>query len=114
MGQLPVLPATGIVFPDIVSPFRTFVRNIINGVPMPHGELVTGVIGSNVPGRAIFQVKNIDIRRPPAAVALPGTKYATFVGKRNFIRFRRSEEHTSELQSLISIPYADFCLKKNK
>src|SRR3546814_4542522 len=25
----------------------------------------------------------------------------------------RSEEHTSELQSLMSIPYAVFCLKKN-
>src|SRR3546814_1466508 len=25
----------------------------------------------------------------------------------------RSEEHTSELQSLMSISYADFCLKKN-
>src|SRR3546814_6851490 len=26
----------------------------------------------------------------------------------------RSEEHTSELQSLMRIPYAVFCLKKNK
>src|SRR3546814_8789416 len=26
----------------------------------------------------------------------------------------RSEEHTSELQSLMSISYADFCLKKQK
>src|SRR3546814_3217714 len=26
--------------------------------------------------------------------------------------FRRSEEHTSELQSLMRISYADFCLKK--
>src|SRR3546814_6158208 len=26
----------------------------------------------------------------------------------------RSEEHTSELQSLMRIPYADFCLKKKK
>src|SRR3546814_9789004 len=26
----------------------------------------------------------------------------------------RSEEHTSELQSLIRIPYAGFCLKKKK
>src|SRR3546814_5659128 len=26
----------------------------------------------------------------------------------------RSEEHTSELQSLMRIPYAGFCLKKNK
>src|SRR3546814_4521661 len=29
-------------------------------------------------------------------------------------RVRRSEEHTSELQSLMRIPYAVFCLKKNK
>src|SRR3546814_6081280 len=29
-------------------------------------------------------------------------------------RDRRSEEHTSELQSLMRISYAVFCLKKNK
>src|SRR3546814_5401892 len=29
-------------------------------------------------------------------------------------RMRRSEEHTSELQSLMRISYADFCLKKKK
>src|SRR3546814_6102356 len=28
--------------------------------------------------------------------------------------FQRSEEHTSELQSLMRISYAVFCLKKNK
>src|SRR3546814_5517579 len=30
------------------------------------------------------------------------------------IEFQRSEEHTSELQSLMRISYAVFCLKKNK
>src|SRR3546814_10865453 len=30
------------------------------------------------------------------------------------IDFRRSEEHTSELQSLMRISYAVFCLKKKK
>src|SRR3546814_8010106 len=29
-------------------------------------------------------------------------------------QFDRSEEHTSELQSLMRISYADFCLKKKK
>src|SRR3546814_7685900 len=29
-------------------------------------------------------------------------------------RYRRSEEHTSELQSLMRISYAVFCLKKTK
>src|SRR3546814_10502988 len=31
-----------------------------------------------------------------------------------FLAHRRSEEHTSELQSLIRISYAVFCLKKKK
>src|SRR3546814_4088534 len=31
---------------------------------------------------------------------------------KNFIERRRSEEHTSELQSLMRISYAVFCLKK--
>src|SRR3546814_3664708 len=31
-----------------------------------------------------------------------------------FARFARSEEHTSELQSLMRISYAVFCLKKKK
>src|SRR3546814_2571997 len=30
------------------------------------------------------------------------------------LRYRRSEEHTSELQSLMRISYAVFCLKKKK
>src|SRR3546814_6263944 len=34
------------------------------------------------------------------------------VGHRGFAVLRRSEEHTSELQSLMRISYAVFCLKK--
>ena len=30
------------------------------------------------------------------------------------LHLRRSEEHTSELQSLVTISYAVFCLKKKK
>src|SRR3546814_3644635 len=33
---------------------------------------------------------------------------------RKFKVYRRSEEHTSELQSLMRISYAVFCLKKKK
>src|SRR3546814_2185285 len=33
---------------------------------------------------------------------------------RKFTLYARSEEHTSELQSLMRISYAVFCLKKNK
>src|SRR3546814_11297285 len=35
-------------------------------------------------------------------------------GKPALARLRRSEEHTSELQSLMRISYAVFCLKKKK
>src|SRR3546814_6811520 len=35
-------------------------------------------------------------------------------GERNRVHLARSEEHTSELQSLMRISYAVFCLKKKK
>src|SRR3546814_6753304 len=41
-----------------------------------------------------------------------GQEYGTFDGCFNLI-CKRSEEHTSELQSLMRISYAVFCLKKN-
>src|SRR3546814_6862414 len=37
-----------------------------------------------------------------------------FLLLRNISSMRRSEEHTSELQSLMRISYAVFCLKKKK
>src|SRR3546814_6583942 len=41
--------------------------------------------------------------------------YAWFVGGMGITQgVHRSEEHTSELQSLMRISYAVFCLKKNK
>src|SRR3546814_5256130 len=46
-------------------------------------------------------------RTRPAAFGLPATGRATETEQR-----RRSEEHTSELQSLMRISYAVFCLKK--
>src|SRR3546814_4249625 len=44
----------------------------------------------------------------PNAFALPGGKVGVYTG----IFKVRSEEHTSELQSLMRISYAGFCLKK--
>src|SRR3546814_9803757 len=45
---------------------------------------------------------------PKQAKTLPETHLSKFIER------RRSEEHTSELQSLMSISYAVFCLKKKK
>src|SRR3546814_4012181 len=47
--------------------------------------------------------------RRPGALSLPEQGGATFADGGN-----RSEEHTSELQSLMRISYAVFCLKKKK
>src|SRR3546814_4663365 len=41
------------------------------------------------------------------------TEHARRIGADRLLR-RRSEEHTSELQSLMRISYAVFCLKKKK
>src|SRR3546814_2230198 len=47
------------------------------------------------------------VRAVPAALAGPASA-------RHALRLGRSEEHTSELQSLMRISYAVFCLKKKK
>src|SRR3546814_4653282 len=60
-------------------------------------------------------------RRDPAALARPLETEARSASARHPARFGergdgivRSEEHTSELQSLMRISYAVFCLKKKK
>src|SRR3546814_8478687 len=74
------------------------------------------------------------IKEPPLPPALFGTAIALFMGFRTNAAYARwweartlwdalinasrslarSEEHTSELQSLMRTPYAVFCLKKKK
>src|SRR3546814_11473773 len=44
----------------------------------------------------------------------PGRRATTAVARRARRAGSRSEEHTSELQSLMRISYAVFCLKKKK
>src|SRR3546814_3178803 len=46
--------------------------------------------------------------------SIPGTADGWDAGTRSEARPARSEEHTSELQSLMRISYAVFCLKKKK
>src|SRR3546814_1209450 len=45
---------------------------------------------------------------------LPATDTAGYAGLEDEVDYHRSEEHTSELQSLMRISYAVFCLKKKK
>src|SRR3546814_5035004 len=82
--------------------------------------LVVGVIYDRLHTRLIERYDGLVNRMPAyalifmlfmlASVGLPGT--SGFVGE--FLVLIRSEEHTSELQSLMRISYAVFCLKKKK
>src|SRR3546814_3862801 len=67
------------------------------------GRLAHGV---EIPGQAQDADRPVGPRS--AACALPGLPF------RARTRRLRSEEHTSELQSLMRISYAVFCLKKKK
>src|SRR3546814_3829728 len=83
---------------DTLFPYTTLFRSV--GVVMiPPREdgprPIDGRVPSHEPGgsklRLIAELRRTPLRRGP-----------------------RSEEHTSELQSLMRISYAVFCLKKNK
>src|SRR3546814_9558524 len=52
--------------------------------------------------------------RDPAFDRRPVRSPRLLIGRRRGALVRRSEEHTSELQSLMRISYAVFCLKKKK
>src|SRR3546814_3016335 len=71
-----------------------------------------------VAGDARLRVDHDQCRGMVQGVVAGG--FARHLGVRNaqhscqFLQFGRSEEHTSELQSLMRISYAVFCLKKKK
>src|SRR3546814_7737949 len=64
--------------------------------------------------------RGMQVQRPAAAVGLlqyGGKSLQMRLQSRRDLQgrgLRRSEEHTSELQSLMRISYAVFCLQKNK
>src|SRR3546814_1267689 len=72
------------------------------------GLAVIGVIGSGIGIGSIFSSFIVAVGRNPAARGEVFTM--TMLG----FALVRSEEHTSELQSLMRISYAVFCLNKKK
>src|SRR3546814_7783624 len=83
---------------DTLLPYTTLFRS-----PGPHGQ----------------RWKTIARSRPRACMCAPNgrpikpsSRPETVLGSVHAIPSNRSEEHTSELQSLMRISYAVFCLKK--
>src|SRR3546814_7448766 len=56
----------------------------------------------------------VRIRLPRTRLPLCSGRFSTSLASGNLPTNMRSEEHTSELQSLMRISYAVFCLTKNK
>src|SRR3546814_8401170 len=75
-----------------------------------HGYMRLYLIGSRARGTA-KPTSDHDF----VAVVKDGTPNSLLTGQNTQLlaEFARSEEHTSELQSLMRISYAVFCLKKN-
>src|SRR3546814_3431230 len=74
---------------------------------LPNPAIVQSVTQKLAKGQLIKQVIDFSTIGPGAAV-----KIAEALGKNSISYIDRSEEHTSELQSLMRISYAVFCLKK--
>src|SRR3546814_4091896 len=74
--------------------------------------------------RFVYEHGLVVLPTMPAVIAQPGfwvdepsqgiDLLSIFHGEQKVTLHRRSEEHTSELQSLMRISYAVFCLKKKK
>src|SRR3546814_2026471 len=79
---------------DTLLPYTTLFRSVRLRIPHPLPDRA-----AQLPGRCADAARHGT--RPPGALPLPPDGSG-----------ERSEEHTSELQSLMRISYAVFCLKK--
>src|SRR3546814_7481116 len=87
---------------DTLFPYTTLFRSVHTSYAQAVAS--TGRLSSNDPNLQNIPVRTEEGRKIRKA----------FVAEEGFVLLSRSEEHTSELQSLMRISYAVFCLKKKK
>src|SRR3546814_5678431 len=87
---------------DTLFPYTTLFRS-----PFAVSLLLSGLLAGAV--SVVFGFCTLQTRGP--CFLLVGFAFTEVM---RIIYTKRSEEHTSELQSLMRISYAVFCLKKNK
>src|SRR3546814_9100473 len=92
---------------DTLFPYTTLFRSTVASVDNRNWELSdhAAII------RRLSQSRAVALDMESAAIAANGFRFRVPYGTLLCIR---SEEHTSELQSLMRISYAVFCLKKKK
>src|SRR3546814_9152020 len=86
----------------LISEFKTFI-NRGNVIDLAVGVIIGGAFAT------ITKSLTDDLIMPVVGYVFGGADFSRY-----FIRLGRSEEHTSELQSLMRISYAVLCLKKKK
>src|SRR3546814_4973966 len=100
---------------DTLFPYTTLFRS-----PFAAGMIENGIDHTSVEGATTlpYHVPNIAVDLHTTDVGVPvlwwravGSTHTAY-STEAFIDELRSEEHTSELQSLMRISYAGFCLKK--
>src|SRR3546814_2392596 len=89
---------------DTLSPYTTLVRSPSSSSDTPYALVTSTMIFPSQLGSA-FATSGCDWNRTARKMMSALTASASVL---------RSEEHTSELQSLMRISYAVFCLKKKK
>src|SRR3546814_5583379 len=91
---------------DTLFPYTTLFRSIVN--PAEHQSYGQGLFHRDLPHQHFVSSRPLAINALFCIDAFLEANGATLVVP------ARSEEHTSELQSLMRISYAVFCLKKKK
>src|SRR3546814_5237292 len=102
----------------LITGVSTGLGRCLMNAALDRGDIVVGTlrnmalkeeIEARAPGRAFIVPLDVD----HADQAVPAVEEAVrLLGGRLDVLVNRSEEHTSELQSLMRISYAVFCLKK--
>src|SRR3546814_14155733 len=87
---------------DTLFPYTTLFRSRLHAAP------------SRKRGAKFDRIRVLEEATCSHSTSIPTTQRPSFMLISPPRRKRRSEEHTSELQSLMRISYAVFCLKKKK
>src|SRR3546814_1035913 len=94
---------------DTLCPYTTLFRSSRDGLSRPRRGAVAAraAVRAGEPRAAALHGHRKDVPEPHAGAAAQGVRRNDPAAP-----LYRSEEHTSELQSLMRISYAVFCLKK--
>src|SRR3546814_9570290 len=111
-----VIAAKAVAFHEALQPdFLRYSQEVIDNARVLGDTLSAGGLRL-VTGGTDCHLLLADLRPFNVAgnVAVEALERCGLTANKNAIPFDRSEEHTSELQSLMRISYAVFCLKKQK